>query len=82
MATTKTLRDANIEVVENETAVVLDGLDSLRELWLFLRALERRGLVEQGDAVAAQQDLERIQRALGAARRRLAADRSMPVGGM
>lgn len=69
-----------MENIENNTAIVLDGRDSLRRLWLFLRALERRQLIEHGDAQAAQDDLEKALRALTVAQDLLSAQRRNPLG--
>jgi len=77
--TNKTQRDAAVENIENNTAIVLDGRDSLRRLWLFLRALERRQLIEHGDAQAAQDDLEKALRALEVAQSVLGAQRHDPL---
>jgi hypothetical protein len=75
----KTERDAAVESIENSTAIVLDGRDSLRRLWLFLRALERRQLIEHGDAQAAQDDLEKALRALTVAQSVLGEQRRNPL---
>jgi len=77
--TNKAQRDAAVESIENNTAIVLDGRDSLRRLWLFLRALERRRLIDQGDAQAAQDDMERIQRALDVAHATFKVQRGDPL---
>jgi hypothetical protein len=77
---TKTQRDAAVERIENDTAVVISGWNSLLELWLFLRALERRRVITRGDAAAAQQDLERVKAALEVARAILAERRADPLG--
>jgi hypothetical protein len=77
----KTERDAAVESIENNTAIVLDGRDSLRRLWLFLRALERRQLIGQGDAKVAQDDLEKALRALDVAQSVLGERRQNPLGG-
>ena len=77
--TNKTQRDAAVENIENNTAIVLDGRDSLRRLWLFLRALERRQLIEHGDAQAAQDDLEKALRALEVAQSVLGERRHDPL---
>lgn len=80
MATaSKALRDAEIERVENATAVAIDGHDGLIELWLFLRALERRGIICEGDAKAAQADLERAKAAIDLLRGMLADRRAAPL---
>jgi hypothetical protein len=78
--TNKTLRDDAVERIENDTAVVIGGWNSLLELWLFLRALERRRVITRGDAVAAQRDLERVKAALEVARKVLAEQRADPLG--
>ncbi len=78
--TNKTQRDAAVEHIENSTAVVLDGRDSLRRVWLFLRALERRHVIDSADATAAQNDMERIQRALDVHLAQLQAQRQNPLG--
>ena len=75
----KTERDAAVESIENNTAIVLDGRDSLRRLWLFLRALERRQLIGHGDAQVAQDDLEKALRALDVAQSVLGAQRHDPL---
>lgn len=81
MATaSKTARDAAVEHIENATAVAIGGHDSLLELWLFLRALERRGIICEGDAKAAQQDLERVRAAIDLLRGMLAEQRAAPLG--
>jgi hypothetical protein len=77
----KTERDAAVESIENSTAIVLDGRDSLRQLWLFLRALERRQLIEHGDATAAQKDLEKALKALDVAQSVLSEQRRNPLAG-
>jgi len=77
----KTERDAAVESIENNTAIVLDGRDSLRRLWLFLRALERRQLIGHGDAQVAQDDLEKALRALDVAQSVLGERRQNPLGG-
>jgi len=43
---------------------VLDGRESLRQLALKLRALERRGLLDEDEAIFAARDVARIRRAL------------------
>jgi len=78
--TNKTQRDAAIERIENNTAIVLDGRDSLRRVWLYLRALERRHAIDSADATAAQADLERIQRALDTQLAQLQVQRQNPLG--
>ena len=78
--TNKTQRDAAVERIENNTAIVLDGRDSLRRVWLFLRALERRRVIDSADAAAAQNDMERIQRALDAQLAQLQEQRQNPLG--
>lgn len=80
MATQSKARIAAIERVENDTAVAIDGWDSLLNLWLFLRSLERRGIIGRGDAAAAQADMERVKAALEAARALLAEMRADPLG--
>lgn len=72
--------DAAAADTENDTALVLDGRDSLRELWLYLRALERRGLLDPSDAAAAQADLSRIRRALEVAHDAMKRRRTDPLG--
>jgi hypothetical protein len=57
-------RDLTVQCIEDSTAVLLDGQDSLRELWLFLRAQERRGRIDPDDAQQAQYDLARVRRAV------------------
>ena len=57
-------RDTTVQRIEDSTAVLLTGQDSLRELWLFLRAQERRGRIDPDDAAQAQCDLARVRRAL------------------
>lgn len=81
MATvSKAARDSAIEQIENATAVAIDGHDGLLELWLFLRALERRGIICEGDARAAQADLERAKAAIDLLRALLADRRAAPLG--
>lgn len=76
----KAAYDAAVERVENATAVAIGGHDSLLELWLFLRALERRGIICEGDAKAAQRDLERARAAIDLLRGMLAEQRAAPLG--
>jgi len=57
-------RDQTVQRIEDSTAVLLTGRDSLRELWLFLRAQERRGRIDPDNAAQAQTDLEHVRRAL------------------
>lgn len=76
----KAAYDAAVERVENATAVAIGGHDSLLELWLFLRALERRGIICEGDAKAAQRDLERARAAIDLLRGMLAEQRATPLG--
>ena len=80
MAASKTARDAAVEHIENATAIAIDGHDGLLELWLFLRALERRGVICRGDAQAAQADLERAKAAIDLLRVVLAGQRAAPLG--
>ena len=61
---TKRQRDRAVERIENDTALVLDGRESLRQLVLKLRALERRGLLDDEEAASATGDVARIRRAL------------------
>jgi len=61
---TKRQRDRAVERIENDTALVLDGRESLRQLALKLRALERRGLLDEDEAIFAARDVARIRRAL------------------
>lgn len=56
--------DAQVQRIEDSTAIMLDGQDSLRELWLWLRAQERRGKFDPDDARQAQADLARVRRAI------------------
>lgn len=77
----KTAYDAAVARVENATAIAISGHDSLLELWLFLRALERRGIICEGDARAAQADLERVKSAIDLLRTMLADRRAAPLGG-
>lgn len=53
-----------IAAAEDSTAILLTGQDSLLELWLFFRRLERRGFVDEGDALAAETDFARTRRAV------------------
>jgi len=53
-----------IAAAEDSTAILLAGQDSLQELWLFFRRLERRGLVDKSDAQAAETDFARARRAV------------------
>jgi hypothetical protein len=76
----KTAYDAAVARVENATAIANSGHDSLLELWLFLRALERRGIICEGDARAAQADLERVKSAIDLLRGMLAEQRAAPLG--
>ena len=61
---TKRQRDRAAERIENDTALVLDGRESLRQLVLKLRALERRGLLDDEEAASVTGDVARIRRAL------------------
>jgi len=53
-----------VQRTEDSTAILLNGQDSLRELWLWLRAQERRGRLDPDDARQAQCDLGRVRRAI------------------
>lgn len=61
---TKRQRDRAVERIENDTALVLDGRESLRQLVLKLRALERRGLLDDEEAASVTGDVARIRRAI------------------
>jgi hypothetical protein len=53
-----------IAAAEDSTAILLCGQDRLRELWLWLRAQERRGKFDTDDAMQAQADLAAAMRAV------------------
>jgi hypothetical protein len=69
-----------IAAAEDSTAILLNGQDSLRELWLFLRSQERRGKFDPDDAAAAQSDLARVRRAIEEGLRLAHALRANPLG--
>lgn len=65
-----------LQAIEDEIAVHLDGRDGLRELWLFLRREERRGKLDPADAAAAQRDLQRALRSVERALAKAQAERA------
>ena len=50
--------------IEDSIAAMLTGRDDLLELWLWLRAQERRGKFDPDDAAQAQRHLANVRRGL------------------
>lgn len=53
-----------IAAAEDSTAILLTGQERLLDLWLWLRAQERRGKFDADDAAQAQIDLAQVRRAV------------------
>lgn len=72
--------DHAVQDIENSIAILLIGRDDLRELWLWLRAKERRGKLDPDDATAVQRALANAQRAVEEGLRLARALRADPLG--
>lgn len=77
--TGKPARDRLVAEIEEETALVIDGLHGIEQLAALVRAIDRQRLwhllVFDETDVAAMRDVARVRRALEAAHERLKAQR-------
>lgn len=67
MTNSSPAHERQVAAVEDDTAIVLDARESVRQLGLLVRAKARRGYLDPEEAQHATVDLARIERALIAA---------------
>lgn len=82
MPTNKLLRDAAVEMTENDMAVILSARDAVTPLLLKLRAVHRRvpTVLDEQDLTTATHDLATIRRALELAQDYVGRRRADPLG--